>query len=257
MIRLLTTVSFCFSLLSLAASAQDKPGTLGSAPKPSQLQQKDAAKNPAEGLSVIPPGETEAVPSYPVSPSRRATIVPPEAPTASIGTTTPSAATAQSFPPIGPGDRVQAVEEPPVYRPRDYTNKKAGFSLGYPDDWVQVSHPAMAFQAKPSFDSVDVLRVQVNKVAKGTTAEGYAKAQTKRFAKFWTIDRSEPSVLGGEPAWRISHVQMIDGRVTRAEKLFAVRNGRGYMLDCQSNPSAFAQIKPICASAARLIRFSK
>jgi hypothetical protein len=257
MIRLLTSASILLSALCLPALAEDDSRKLGAAPKPAQLLQKKAQKLPDAALTVIPPGETEAVPAYPVSPSRRAAVVPPSEPTASIGEV-PAADSGVSYPPIGPGVRVKIVREPPpAYRPRSFTNKKAGFSLGYPDDWVQISHPSMAFQAKPELDSMDVLRVQVNKVAKGVTAEVYAKAQAKRFSKFWTVDQSEAATMGGEPAWRISHVQMIDGRVTRGEKLFAIRNGRSYMLDCQSNPSAFALLKPTCATAARLIRFSK
>ncbi len=62
--------------------------------------------------------------------------------------------------------------------------------------------------------------------------------------------------MGGEPAWRVTHLQVINGRVTRAEKLFAVRQGRGYSLDCQTNPSSFGELQPVCLAAQSSFAFT-
>ncbi len=86
-----------------------------------------------------------------------------------------------------------AAGQPKDIRLAEFNNAKAGFSISYPADWFPVAHPAMAFQARPSLDSLFVLRVQVNKAAKGATAESYAKAEIKRFGQFWTVDGEEPA----------------------------------------------------------------
>jgi hypothetical protein len=182
------------------------------------------------GFTVVPPGSDEPVASYPRDPSKR----PPAPDPAIVGTVVPLAT---------------PTAKPPVDMQR-FESKKGRFSLQYPADWFPVAHPAMAFQARPSLDSLFVIRVQVNKASKGTTSERYAKAQAKRFKKLWTIDAEEPATLSGLPAWRLRHVQIIDGRMTRGEKVFLVAGGLAYMLDCQTNPSSFAGFQAICAHAA-------
>jgi hypothetical protein len=185
---------------------------------------------PQTGFSIVPPGSDTPVASYPRNPANRANTAPPVEPQ-SVGT-------------------VSTAATPPVEM-QAFMSTKGRFSLEYPADWFPVAHPAMAFQARPSLDSLFVIRVQVSKAPKGATSESFAKAQAKRFQKFWTTDMEEASMMAGLPAWRLRHVQMIDGRATRGEKMFLVAGGLAYMLDCQTNPSAFAGFQAICEHAVK------
>jgi hypothetical protein len=136
-----------------------------------------------------------------------------------------------------------------AFEPQRFVSKPGGFSIDYPADWFPVPHPVMTLQVRPNIDSLSVLRVQVNKLSKPTTAEAFGKAQAARFAKFWIIEQQEPATLAGLPAWKVSHVQQIEARLTRSIKLFTVTDKKSYMLDCQSSPGAFPELLPICEQA--------
>ncbi len=188
-------------------------------------------QQPGFDASAVP--AIDGVPSYPRDRAKRAGVKPPEEP-ASVGTI--AAPAADAVPPV---------------RMERFVSDKGGFAIEHPADWLPIGHPSMALQVRPSLDSLFVLRVQVNKAGKGATAESVAKAQIKRFAKIWQVLGEEATVMARQPAYRIRHSQIIEARLTRAEKVFLVANGRSYMLDCQSNPSGFVEIEPICAHAAK------
>jgi hypothetical protein len=206
-------------------------GILTISPMAAADPQKPFTPPPQTGFSIIPPGDDVPVAAYPRDPAKQRLASPPAAEPESVGT-------------------LPAAQPPQGTAMQRFSSKKGGFSISYPPDWFPISHPSMAFQVRPSLDSLFVIRVQVNRIKKGTTSEAFAKAQAKRFAKYLTIDTEEAAMLAGLPAWRIRHVQIIEGRATRGDKLFLAQGERAYMIDCQTNPSAFADFQAICDRSA-------
>jgi hypothetical protein len=196
-------------LAPLAAAAQDEPKAGGAFVK-------------SQSAFPEPPGFLLPAPSRPPAPPGGEALV--------TGADTPTMPTG-------------AVGQP---QGEAFSNKNGRFSLRYPKGWQTVPHPSLAFQARRDLVSPDVIRVRVEKTDAKMTSAAYANRNIKRYGKFWALDESVDFALGAYTARRVTHSQAIDGRLTRAVKIFLAAEGLGYMIDCQSTPGGLALMQPLC-----------